>query len=115
MSLLHDTYSRPRMPSPQSSYARAINIPARASPALTASYLNGSLQSTPEGMVPVSSSLPAIPSYTLPESLLPPPPPPVQSPPTSSPSAMAEALGQLPALLAAASAHQPGPEAPAAG
>ncbi|RYN95779.1 hypothetical protein AA0119_g8357 [Alternaria tenuissima] len=99
MSLLHDTYSRPRMPSPQPSCARAINIPARASPALTASYLNGSLQSTPEGMVPVSSSLPAIPSYTLPESLLPPPPPPVQSPPTSSPSAMAEALGKGPGLI----------------
>jgi phosphatidylinositol phospholipase C delta len=75
----------------------AINIPARASPALTASYRNGSLQSTPEGIVPTSSSLPAIPSYTLPESLL--PPPPVQPPPTSSPSAMAEALGKGPGLI----------------
>ncbi|KAH6883164.1 hypothetical protein BKA58DRAFT_31614 [Alternaria rosae] len=101
MSLLHDAISRPRMPSPSPSFGRAITIPARSSPALTASYLNGSLngslQSTPEGMVPVSSSLPAIPSYTLPESLL--PPPPVQSPPTSSPSAMAEALGKGPGLI----------------
>ncbi|EUC33113.1 hypothetical protein COCVIDRAFT_11286 [Bipolaris victoriae FI3] len=96
MSLLHDSYARPRMPSPSPSYARAISISARGSPALTASCLNGSLQSTPEGMVPISSSLPAIPSYTLPESLL---PPPVQSQPTSSPSAMAEALGKGPGLI----------------
>ncbi|CAE7033311.1 hypothetical protein PTNB73_04877 [Pyrenophora teres f. teres] len=97
MSLLHDSYARPRMPSPSPSFHRAVTIPARASPALTASYYNGSLQSTPEGIVPVSSSLPAIPSYTLPESLL---PPPVASPaPTSSPSAMAEALGKGPGLI----------------
>ncbi|RMZ70368.1 1-phosphatidylinositol-45-bisphosphate phosphodiesterase 1 [Pyrenophora seminiperda CCB06] len=97
MSLLHDSYARPRMPSPSPSFHRAITIPARASPALTASYYNGSLQSTPEGIVPVSSSLPAIPSYALPESLL---PPPVSSPaPTSSPSAMAEALGKGPGLI----------------
>jgi phosphatidylinositol phospholipase C delta len=96
MSLLHDSYARPRMPSPSPSYARAISISARGSPALTASCLNGSLQSTPEGMVPISSSLPAIPSYALPESLL---PPPVQSQPTSSPSAMAEALGKGPGLI----------------
>ncbi|KAF1835188.1 1-phosphatidylinositol-4,5-bisphosphate phosphodiesteras-like protein 1 [Decorospora gaudefroyi] len=84
------------MPSPQPSFARAITIPAHASPALTTSYRNGSLQSTPEGMVPISSSLPAIPSYTLPESLLTPQP---LSPPTSSPSAMAEALGKGPGLI----------------
>lgn len=96
MSLLHDSYARPRMPSPSPTYARAINISARPSPALTASCLNGSLQSTPEGMVPISSSLPAIPSYALPESLL---PAPVQSSPTSSPSAMAEALGKGPNLI----------------
>ncbi|KAF1849424.1 1-phosphatidylinositol-4,5-bisphosphate phosphodiesteras-like protein 1 [Cucurbitaria berberidis CBS 394.84] len=100
MSLLHDTDPRPRMPSPQPSFARmtaAINIPSsRGSPAMTPSYLNGSLQSTPEGMVPISSSLPAIPSYNLPESLL---PPPLSSPPTSSPSAMAEALGKGPGLI----------------
>jgi phosphatidylinositol phospholipase C delta len=42
------------------------------------------------------SSLPAVPTYTLPESLL---PPPVLSPPTSSPSAMAEALGKGPGLI----------------
>jgi phosphatidylinositol phospholipase C delta len=47
--------------------------------------------------VPFSpSSLPAVPTYTLPESLL---PPPVLSPPTSSPSAMAEALGKGPGLI----------------
>jgi phosphatidylinositol phospholipase C delta len=95
-SLLHDSITRPRMPSPSPSYARAINIPARGSPALAPWNLNGSLQSTPEGIVPCSSSLPAIPSYALPESLL---PPPVQSPPTSSPSAMAEALGKGPGLI----------------
>jgi phosphatidylinositol phospholipase C delta len=98
MSLLHhDAYSRPRMPSPSPSYARAITIPARGSPALAPWSRNGSLQSTPEGIVPCSSSLPAIPSYTLPESLL--PPPTLQSPPTSSPSAMAEALGKGPGLI----------------
>lgn len=104
MSLFQDAHAhahgRPRMPSPQPSFARmttAINIPnARPSPALTASYLNGSLQSTPEGIVPMSASLPAIPSYALPESLL---PPPLLSPPTSSPSAMAEALGKGPGLI----------------
>ncbi|KAH7385944.1 1-phosphatidylinositol-4,5-bisphosphate phosphodiesterase-like protein 1 [Pyrenochaeta sp. MPI-SDFR-AT-0127] len=100
MSLLYDAYPRPRMPSPQPSFARitaAINIPSsRGSPASTPSYLNGSLQSTPEGIVAMSSSLPAIPSYTLPESLL---PTPLMSPPTSSPSAMAEALGKGPGLI----------------
>ncbi|CAO2651910.1 Nn.00g001930.m01.CDS01 [Neocucurbitaria sp. VM-36] len=100
MSLLQDAYPRPRMPSPQPSFARmtaAINIPSsRASPALTASYLNGSLQSTPEGMVPISSSLPAIPSYNLPEPYL---PQLLSSTPTSSPSAMAEALGKGPGLI----------------
>jgi phosphatidylinositol phospholipase C delta len=103
MSLLSDRhYARPRMPSPQPSFARistAINIPrsAHGSPASTPSCLNGSLQSTPEGMVPFSpSSLPAVPTYTLPESLL---PPPLLSPPTSSPSAMAEALGKGPGLI----------------
>jgi phosphatidylinositol phospholipase C delta len=64
------------------------------------SYLNGSLQSTPEGIVPMSASLPAIPSYiALPEALVPPslftPP----TAPTSSPSAMAEALGKGPGLI----------------
>ncbi|KAF1939705.1 1-phosphatidylinositol-4,5-bisphosphate phosphodiesteras-like protein 1 [Clathrospora elynae] len=99
-SLLTDAYSRPRMPSPAPSFARmtsAVSIPARPSPALTASYFsNSSLQSTPEGIVPMSSSLPAIPCYNLPESLL---PPPLMSPPTSSPSAMAEALGKGPGLI----------------
>ncbi|KAH7092138.1 PLC-like phosphodiesterase [Paraphoma chrysanthemicola] len=90
MSLLHDSQHRPRMPSPQPSFARmsaAINIPSsRGSPASTPSFFNGSLQSTPEGgLAPISpSSLPSIPTYVLPESLMP--------PPTSSPSAMAEAL-----------------------
>lgn len=90
MSLLQDQHLRPRMPSPQPSFAR--NIPnARPSP-----YINGSLQSTPEGMAPFSpSSLPAVPTYTLPESLL---PPPLLSP-TSSPSAMAEALSKGPGLI----------------
>ncbi|KAF1918462.1 1-phosphatidylinositol-4,5-bisphosphate phosphodiesteras-like protein 1 [Ampelomyces quisqualis] len=101
MSLFHEQLSRPRMPSPSPSLARistAINIPgSRASPVSTPSCLNGSLQSTPEGMVPFSpSSLPAVPTYTLPESLLPPPAP---STPTSSPSAMAEALGKGPGLI----------------
>lgn len=101
MSLFHEQLSRPRMPSPSPSFARmtaAINIPSsRGSPASTPSLFNGSLQSTPEGMVPLgASSLPAVPTYTLPESLL---PPPVQSPPTSSPSAMAEALGKGPGLI----------------
>ncbi|OAL44643.1 1-phosphatidylinositol-4,5-bisphosphate phosphodiesteras-like protein 1 [Pyrenochaeta sp. DS3sAY3a] len=99
MSRFHDTLPRPRMPSPSPSFARmtaAINIPSsRGSPASTPSILNGSLQSTPEGMLPISSSLPAIPSYHLPESLLP------HSilAPTSSPSAMAEALGKGPGLI----------------
>ncbi|KAF2686767.1 1-phosphatidylinositol-4,5-bisphosphate phosphodiesteras-like protein 1 [Lentithecium fluviatile CBS 122367] len=99
----HLKLSRPRMPSPQPSYARmhsaAISIPSsRGSPASTISHFgNGSLQSTPEGMVPFSScSLPAVPSYALPESLL---PPPMATPPTSSPSAMAEALRQTPGGL----------------
>ncbi|OAK95621.1 hypothetical protein IQ06DRAFT_232289 [Phaeosphaeriaceae sp. SRC1lsM3a] len=101
MSLFHEQLSRPRMPSPSPSFARmtaAINIPSsRGSPASTPSVFNGSLQSTPEGMVPFApSSLPAVPTYTLPESLL---PPPVLSPPTSSPSAMAEALGKGPGLI----------------
>jgi phosphatidylinositol phospholipase C delta len=47
--------------------------------------------------VPImSSSLPAVPSYSLPESLL---PPPMTAAPTSSPSAMAEALGKGPGLI----------------
>ncbi|EAT82108.1 hypothetical protein SNOG_10714 [Parastagonospora nodorum SN15] len=102
MSLFYEQHSRPRMPSPSPSFARmtstAINIPSsRGSPASTPSLFNGSLQSTPEGMVPFApSSLPAVPTYTLPESLL---PPPVLSPPTSSPSAMAEALGKGPGLI----------------
>jgi phosphatidylinositol phospholipase C delta len=101
MSLRYDHNTRPRMPSPQPSFARmtaSIAIPsARGSPASSISHFNGSLQSTPEGMAPFSpSSLPAIPTYTLPESLL---PPPVLSPPTSSPSAMAEALGKAPGLI----------------
>ncbi|KAF2251038.1 PLC-like phosphodiesterase [Trematosphaeria pertusa] len=99
----HLRVSRPRMPSPQPSFARmtaAISIPSsRGSPASNASHFgNGSLQSTPEGMVPLSScSLPAVPSYTLPESLL--PPPPLSTPPTSSPNAMAEALSRGPGII----------------
>jgi phosphatidylinositol phospholipase C delta len=87
-----------RSPKPQ--YTRmtsAITIPkARVSPATTTTYFgfNGaaSLQSTPEGIVPVShSSLPAPTSLYLPESLL---QPPNATPPTSTPSAMAEALAK---------------------
>ena len=103
LSSEHLKHPRPRMPSPQPSFARmhsaAISIPSsRGSPASTISHFgNGSLQSTPEGMVPLSScSLPAVPSYTLPESLI---PPPMSTPPTSSPSAMAEALRQTPGLI----------------
>jgi phosphatidylinositol phospholipase C delta len=108
MSLLNDAYSRPRMPSPSPSFVRrtaAIAIPSsRGSPTLSyLSGLNGSLQSTPEGMVPtISSSLPAIPSYSLPESLLSPPMsalPMSTPPPTSSPSTMAEALSKGPGLI----------------
>lgn len=96
--------ARPRMPSPQPSFATrmtaAISIPSsRGSPASTLSHFggNGSLQSTPEGAVPLSScSLPTVPSYTLPESLI---PPPLSTPPTSSPSAMAEALSKGPGLI----------------
>ncbi|KAF2014798.1 PLC-like phosphodiesterase [Aaosphaeria arxii CBS 175.79] len=88
------------MPSPQPSYARAINIPSRNSPASSPFYheFNGSsLQSTPEGMVPVShSSLPIPPAMHLPESLL---SPPTSTPPTSSPSAMSEALSKGPGLI----------------
>lgn len=91
------------MPSPQPSFTRmtsAISIPSRGSAASTPTRSNGSLQSTPEGIVPMSCSLPAVPSYTLPESLLPPPPPSLlHSPPTSSPSTMAEALGKGPGLI----------------
>ncbi|KAF2126917.1 PLC-like phosphodiesterase [Dothidotthia symphoricarpi CBS 119687] len=82
------------MPSPQPSFTRmttAISIPTRGSGISAPAHFNGSLQSTPEGIVPMSCSLPAVPSYTLPESLLP--------PPTSSPSAMAEALGKGPGLI----------------
>lgn len=102
MSFLSDQTVRPRMPSPSPSFARmtaSISIPSsRGSPASTTmSHFNGSLQSTPEGMTPFSpSSLPAIPTYTLPEALL---PPPMQSTPTSSPSAMAEALSKGPGLI----------------
>lgn len=107
MTYLHGDHhwpSRPRMPSPQPSFATrmtaAISIPSsRGSPASYASHFgNGSLQSTPEGVVPLEScSLPAVPSYTLPESLL---PPPLLTPPTSSPSsAMAEALSKGPGLI----------------
>ncbi|KAL6708651.1 hypothetical protein ACN47E_002632 [Coniothyrium glycines] len=106
MSLLQDANSRPRMPSPSPSFARitaAITIPpARGSPALLPSYFHGSLQSTPEGIVPMSASLPSIPSYALPESLVPPPhllSPTAPTAPTSSPSAMAEALGKGPGLI----------------
>ncbi|KAL5392239.1 hypothetical protein DPSP01_000755 [Paraphaeosphaeria sporulosa] len=91
---------RPRLPSPQPSFARAITIPAaRGSPASISSHFgrNGSLSSTPEGMVPLTScSLPAVPSYMLPESLI---QPPLSTPPTSSPSAMAEALSRGPGLI----------------
>ncbi|KAF1967192.1 1-phosphatidylinositol-4,5-bisphosphate phosphodiesterase 1 [Bimuria novae-zelandiae CBS 107.79] len=92
--------TRPRLPSPQPSFARAITIPsARGSPASTSSHLgrNGSLTSTPEGMVPLTScSLPAVPSYMLPESVL---QPSMTTAPTSSPSAMAEALSRGPGLI----------------
>ncbi|KAF2740188.1 PLC-like phosphodiesterase, partial [Polyplosphaeria fusca] len=93
---------RPRIPSPSPSFVRltaAISIPSsRNSPASTPSYFgtNGSLQSTPEGMHPVSHpSLPAPPSLNLTESLF----PPHMSSPTSSPSAMAEALTKGPGLI----------------
>ena len=91
---------RPRLPSPQPSFARAITIPsARGSPASTSSQFgrNASLSSTPEGMVPITScSLPAVPSYMLPESML---PHNLAAAPTSSPSAMAEALSKGPGLI----------------
>lgn len=91
---------RPRLPSPQPSFARAITIPsARGSPASTSSQFgrNASLSSTPEGMVPITScSLPAVPSYMLPESIL---PQNMAAAPTSSPSAMAEALSKGPGLI----------------
>lgn len=91
---------RPRLPSPQPSFARAITIPpARGSPVSISSAFarNGSLCSTPEGMVPLTScSLPAVPSYMLPESIM---QPPLTTPPTSSPSAMAEALSRGPGLI----------------
>ncbi|KAF2005749.1 PLC-like phosphodiesterase [Amniculicola lignicola CBS 123094] len=94
---------RPRMPSPQPTFVRtssAINIPSsRNSPASMSSpfLTNGSLQSTPEGMLPMShSSLPAPPSLYLPESLF---LPAASTPPTSSPSAMAEALSKGPGLI----------------
>ncbi|KAF2865143.1 PLC-like phosphodiesterase [Massariosphaeria phaeospora] len=97
--------ARPRLPSPQPSFSRssaAINIPSpssRNSPASTPSYFgNGSLQSTPEGMLPQSqSSLPAIPNLYLPDSLY--FPPTYSTPPTSSPSAMAEALSKGTGLI----------------
>ncbi|PSN66144.1 1-phosphatidylinositol-4,5-bisphosphate phosphodiesterase 1 [Corynespora cassiicola Philippines] len=90
------------MPSPQPSYVRvtaaAISIPSscRNSPLSTPSHYNGSLQSTPEGMVPISSSLPLPSAFALPESLV---PPPTSTPPTSSPSAMAEVVGKGPGLI----------------
>jgi phosphatidylinositol phospholipase C delta len=85
-------------------HSSAISIPSsRGSPGSSIHFGNGSLQSTPEGMVPLSScSLPAVPSYTLPESLM---SPPMSVPPTSSPSAtgpgtaMADALRQAPGLI----------------
>ncbi|KAF2654604.1 1-phosphatidylinositol-4,5-bisphosphate phosphodiesterase 1 [Lophiostoma macrostomum CBS 122681] len=95
-----------RGPSPKPSFSRmtsAINIPsARNSPSATSSPFapNGSLQSTPEGMVPISHmSLPMPPSLNLPESLYIPQPP--LAAPTSSPSgtSMAEALQKAPGGL----------------
>ncbi|KAH8722543.1 PLC-like phosphodiesterase [Phaeosphaeriaceae sp. PMI808] len=97
MSLTHDQHSRLRVPSPPPSYTRmtsAISIPSsRGSPGSTPSYFNGSLQSTPDVHSFAPSSLPAVPTYTLPE--------PVLASPllTSTPSAMAEALGKGPGLI----------------
>ncbi|KAF2182024.1 PLC-like phosphodiesterase, partial [Zopfia rhizophila CBS 207.26] len=111
---------RPRVPSPQPSFARitpkqafsttsipftlsptsAVSIPSsRNSPASTPSHVgtNGSLQSTPEGLVPVPQhSLSVPPSLSLPESII---LPPTSTPPTLSPSAMAEALSKGPGLI----------------
>ena len=93
---------RPRMPSPQPSFARAISIPSSRNSPASSPYQyhfgsNGSLQSTPEGMVPVShSSLPIPPSLHLPDAVL---LPPTSTPPTSSPSAMSEALSKGPGLI----------------
>ncbi|ORY07036.1 hypothetical protein BCR34DRAFT_447992, partial [Clohesyomyces aquaticus] len=109
---------RPRMPSPQpSSFGRlsskhvfttsAMSIPtSRSSPASTPSNMttNGSLQSTPEGMVPVShSSLPIPSTLHLPDSIMYHYPSPISNPPTSSPSAMAEALSKGSGLIRRAS------------
>ncbi|KAF2470200.1 PLC-like phosphodiesterase, partial [Lindgomyces ingoldianus] len=108
---------RPRMPSPQpSSFGRyaskhvftsAVSIPSsRASPASNPSNMgtNGSLQSTPEGMVPVShSSLPIPPSLNLPESMMYHYQPPTSNPLTSSPSAMSEAFSKGSGLIRRAS------------
>ncbi|KAF2643782.1 PLC-like phosphodiesterase [Massarina eburnea CBS 473.64] len=93
--------SRPKLSSPTLSFARAIPIPtSRPSPVASHSG-NGtcSLEPTPEGaMAPRSScSLPAVPSYLLPDALL--PPPTFNPAPTSTPSAMAEALSKGPGLI----------------
>ncbi|KAH7132253.1 1-phosphatidylinositol-4,5-bisphosphate phosphodiesterase 1 [Dendryphion nanum] len=92
------------MPSPKTSYqARAISIPSSRNSPASSPYQyqfgsNGSLQSTPEGMVPVShSSLPIPPSLHLPDAIL--LLPPTSTPPTSSPSAMSEALSKGPGLI----------------
>jgi phosphatidylinositol phospholipase C delta len=81
----------------------AINIPtARHSPSFTQSYFStyGSLQSTPEGMVPMShSSLPAPPPFTLPDPLFVKSPFLPQTPSTSSPSSLAEVMSKTPGLI----------------
>ncbi|KAF1962124.1 PLC-like phosphodiesterase [Byssothecium circinans] len=90
--------SRPKLSSPTSSFSRSITIPSRSSPA-TSYFGSGSLEPTPEGaMAPLSSSsLPAVPSYLLPDALIAPPTP--NPAPTSTPSAMAEVMSKGPGLI----------------
>lgn len=92
LSVASDVPEPRRSRSPKPPFSRmtsAIAIPPSRTTASTI-YGAASLQSTPEGMVPIShSSLPMPSTLNLPESLFQPPPP-----PTSSPSAMAEALAK---------------------
>ncbi|KAF2710233.1 1-phosphatidylinositol-4,5-bisphosphate phosphodiesteras-like protein 1 [Pleomassaria siparia CBS 279.74] len=97
--------NRPGGPSPQPSFRKtaAISIPSHArsfpSPMSTPSYygINGSLQSTPECLLPVScTSSPMPPMLHLPEPLFSPTSVPS---PTSSPSAMSQAISKAPSLI----------------
>ncbi|CAI6332274.1 unnamed protein product [Periconia digitata] len=92
--------SRPNMSSPPPSFSRAINIPSSHTSPAASQFGSTSLEPTPEGAIApmCSSSLPAVPSYLLPDALLPPPPT-LSQPPTSTPSAMVEALSKGPGLI----------------